>query len=85
MLVPPKPWTDHESGGYLTIRTAAVRGITRELEAYLKHANLTGSMDRVFGGLDALGRTKWRVNEDLLKHIIYAWNNGEKVSKLPVE
>lgn len=83
MIVPPKPWVDYQSGGYLTITTEAMRGATQEAEQYLKEAVLSGSLDRAFGGLDALGRTRWRINDTMLKHIITAWNTGKSIGKIP--
>lgn len=85
MLVPPKPWIDYQSGGYLTVKTHCMRGVTKEAEDFLKKGSLSGQLNMVFSGLDVLGSTKWRVNEDVLKHMIYAWNTGKSIGKLPAE
>ena len=85
MLVPPKPWIDYQSGGYLTIKTSCVRGMTKEAEYFMRRGSFDGSLNQVYSGLDALGMTKWRINDALLKFAIHAWNTGQAIGKLPVE
>jgi DNA-directed RNA polymerase len=85
MVVPPKPWIDYRSGGYLTIQTYCMRGLTKEMEWLMKQGSLNGKLGQVFSGLDALGQTRWRINDRVLQHMIHAWNTGNKVAKLPVD
>ena len=60
-----------------------VRGMTSEVEAYLKEGTIRQSLARVYTGLDALSGTAWRINDRVLKHLIHAWNKGLPIGKLP--
>ncbi|PJF17057.1 DNA-directed RNA polymerase, partial [Paramicrosporidium saccamoebae] len=83
MLVPPKPWITYNSGGYLTQRTACVRFKDDPLHLALVHqADKDGRLERILCGLDALGRTSWRINEGILKVALEMWNSGVNVSTL---
>jgi DNA-directed RNA polymerase len=62
-----------------------LRGVTAEIEAYLQKNHSLGKLSNLYAGLDALGRTPWRVNEDLLKHMITAWNSDMPIAGLPAE
>ena len=70
MLVPPRPWTRWDSGGYIRLKPRVMRthGSSVQVEA-LKRARL----DRVFEALNALGRVRWRVNAPALGAIEDAW------------
>jgi DNA-directed RNA polymerase len=62
-----------------------MRAINPEIEAHLSDGSMSGALDDVFAGLDALGMTRWRINEDILKHVIHAWNSGKPIAGLPEE
>ena len=80
MLVPPRPWTRWDSGGYIRLKPRVMRthGSSVQVEA-LKRARL----DRVFEALNALGRVRWRVNAPALGAIEDAWARSLAIADLP--
>ncbi|RDA89345.1 hypothetical protein CP532_6110 [Ophiocordyceps camponoti-leonardi (nom. inval.)] len=85
MLVEPKPWTSFHSGGYLASETALVRVKAGNVEQtlYNKAAIETGDMAQVLKGLDILGKTAWRINENILMVMLKAWNKGDEIANIP--
>ncbi|RCI09492.1 hypothetical protein L249_3960 [Ophiocordyceps polyrhachis-furcata BCC 54312] len=85
MLVEPKPWTSFHSGGYLASETALVRVKSGNVEQtlYNKAAIETGDMTQVLKGLDILGKTAWRINENILRVMLKAWNKGDEIANIP--
>ncbi|KAK4536794.1 hypothetical protein CDCA_CDCA09G2819 [Cyanidium caldarium] len=79
MLVPPRPWTSYNRGGYLRPRglVMRLRGGRRHLEA-LKHSDLS----EVFAGLNALGATPWRINRPVLEVVERLWQRGGDIAGL---
>lgn len=79
MLVPPRPWTSYNRGGYLRPRGLVMRtrGSRRQVEA-LKHADLS----EVLAGLNALGATPWRINRPVLDVVERLWAAGGDVAGL---
>lgn len=83
MLVPPRPWLTFNSGGYLTQRMPCVRMKEDPVHLALIHqADKRGALDRLLAGLDALGRTAWRINEGILRVALEMWNGGVNVATL---
>jgi len=80
MLVEPKPWTRFDRGGFLKKRTKVmrIRGSRGQTEA-LRDAPL----ERVFEGLNALGKLKWCVNTDVLDVCQAAWDQKLAIGELP--
>ncbi|KAF8229392.1 DNA/RNA polymerase [Tricholoma matsutake] len=84
MLMKPKPWLDHDDGGYLYNRTAAMRyKDSMEQQSYLKQASRAGSIELVYASLDVLGSTPWQINKDVFDIVLQVWNSGERLGKLP--
>ena len=86
MLVRPKPWTALRNGGFLEHPSTAIR-LTDDVESrrYANIASSNGDMDQIFAGLDVLAETPWRINNDVFKVMVDAWNTGEKMAKLAPE
>lgn len=85
MIVEPRLWESFNEGGFLTCKTNLVRvkpGNTEQL-LYSKAALDCGDMDQVLKGLDVLGKTAWRVNEDVFDVMMLAWNSGEEIANFP--
>lgn len=82
MIVEPKPWTSWNEGGYLKHSTPIVRlsNSDRSGKNYIAAAHEKGDMDQVYAGLTALGRVPWKINKDVLKAQIEAWNSGEAIA-----
>ncbi|KAI9016695.1 hypothetical protein DFJ74DRAFT_644589 [Hyaloraphidium curvatum] len=85
MVVKPKPWVSYNSGGYYTIPVDVVRLQTTDREALqlIKDADERGHLDRVYLGLDILGDTPWKVNDQVLAVVQDLWATGEAVAGLP--
>src|SRR5271168_1257522 len=80
MLIPPKPWTGFDEGGYWFTREEVMR--TRnsiEQKAYLKEASERKHLDELFAGLDVLGSTCWTINRNVFDVVIRVWNSGEEL------
>lgn len=87
MIVPSKPWTGFNEGGYLRYSTPIMRlkGNDEVQEMYAQAACEKGDLQQVFAGLDVLGKTGWRINRDVLQVILEAWNSGEAIANIPPE
>lgn len=85
MVVEPKPWRKMNSGGFLESKSTLVRVRSGDVEQklYTKAAIQRGDMDQVFKGLDVLGKTAWRINNDVLGVMLDAWNSGDQVANIP--
>lgn len=84
MLVPPRPWTSHNMGGYLFTPSNVVRTKdSAETMAYVKAASDAHNLDEVYKGLNILGETAWTVNSKVLDVISKCWNTGEQFLDIP--
>ncbi|KAF2152358.1 DNA/RNA polymerase, partial [Myriangium duriaei CBS 260.36] len=85
MVVEPVPWSGFRTGGYLNypdnfVRMPAGDETPRE---YAMAAIQKGHMDQVFRAISALGKTPWRINQDVLRVQIEAWNTGKEIAGFP--
>lgn len=85
MVTEPKPWRKMHDGGFLESKSSLVRTKSGDIEQklYAKAAIKRGDMDQVLKGLDVLGKTAWRINNDVLKVLLEAWNSGEEIANMP--
>lgn len=84
MLVPPKPWLSHDSGGYFSVKTSAMRyKDSIEQNSYLRAASDNNGLEVVFAGLDVLGTTAWCINHEVFDVVLKVWNSGEDVADMP--
>jgi len=74
MLCPPLPWVDRKVGGYLTpeMRRPLVRVVLPEYGSEFT----AEQMPVVFGGLNFIQATPWRVNTRVLDVALELWDNG---------
>lgn len=82
MVIEPEPWTAFNKGGYIYYPNPVIRFGTPDKvpQDYARAAIERGDLDRVFSALDALGKIPWRINEDVLRVQIEAWNSGEPLA-----
>lgn len=87
MIVEPKPWTSYREGAFLEQREPVVRLHVDDPQSrnYAIAAANNGDMKQMFAGLNALARTRWRVNRDVFKIMLAAWNSGEATGKIVAE
>ncbi|KAJ1031329.1 hypothetical protein NDA18_002545 [Ustilago nuda] len=84
MLVPPKPWTSHDSGGYYSVRQSAMRyKDSAEQGSYLRAASDTGDVDTILAALDVLGNTSWKINKPIFDVMLEIWNSGKDIAGMP--
>ena len=84
MLCPPKPWKGFLDGGYFKTVAPLLRvknNVDRQ-RRYVEVAASRGDLDSFFSGLDILGRTGWRINQDVYKVMLEAWNSGDPIANL---
>ncbi|TKX19877.1 DNA-directed RNA polymerase [Elsinoe australis] len=84
MLTEPVPWSDFKTGGYLNYTTDFIRIPANDQtpKDYAKAAIQKGHMKSVFDAINALSKTSWRINNDVLRVQIEAWNTGEPIGNL---
>lgn len=88
MVCKPKPWTGPRSGGYTIYESHLVRTTPGELlqPAYLKAVLQDDGIKEIRAGLDVLGGTGWKINQQVFEVMLEAWNEGGAVGKLaPLE
>lgn len=85
MIVEPRPWKTISEGGFLEAKTSFIRVQSGDVEqrTYARAAITCGDMRTVFKGLDVLGKTQWRINDDVFAVMTEAWNKGEELANLP--
>ncbi|KAF7554544.1 hypothetical protein G7Z17_g2828 [Cylindrodendrum hubeiense] len=85
MVAEPRPWTRMYEGGFLESKAPFVRVKPGDVEQklYTKAAIQRGDMEQVFKGLDVLGKTSWRINNNVLDVMVEAWNTGEEIANMP--
>lgn len=82
MLAPPKPWTNHRDGGYLTNAGGRVRMVRTRNRAYLAELD-NADMPDVYQALNAIQATPWRINGAVLDVMQEAWDAGGRIGGLP--
>ncbi|CAI7592671.1 unnamed protein product [Penicillium glandicola] len=84
MVCKPKPWTGPRSGGYKIYESNLVRTTPGELlqPAYLKAVLKDDGLKEIRAGLDVLGGTGWKINQQVFDVMLEAWNDGEAIGKL---
>ncbi|KAF2626763.1 DNA-directed RNA polymerase mitochondrial precursor [Macroventuria anomochaeta] len=87
MVVPPKPWSSFDNGGYYTLQSKVVRqksGDTSQ-RAYASTAIDNNDMNQVLAGLDVLGKVPWQINKPVFDVMAEVWNSGEGLAGLVPE
>lgn len=84
MLSPPRPWEDHNIGGFLGSPTNIIRvkhGDDSQLR-YIRAAAERGDLDQIYEGLNVLGKTGWNINRPVFEVMLEAWNSKEPLANL---
>lgn len=82
MVVEPQPWTGWSEGGYLHYPNPILRLPIGDKSGkdYFMAADDRKELDTVYKGLTALGQVPWKVNHDVFKVQLEAWNSGEEIA-----
>lgn len=85
MVVPPKPWTNVNDGGYLTsnIKPLCLVKFTKVSKEYLNQLNDV-EMPVVYQAVNALQNTAWSINSKVLDVMDTLWNSGANLPALPL-
>jgi DNA-directed RNA polymerase len=80
MIVPPTEWTGPQKGGYRWLEADLMRthGSQVQREA-LQH----GDLSLVYDGLNILGKTAWRINQEILDIAQTCWNENIPIGDIP--
>ena len=80
MIVPPRPWSSYDDGGYLSVGSKVMRSHGSLMQmAAVSRSELTA----VYRALNFLSQTPWRINSRLLDVMEKLWERGGGVAKLP--
>lgn len=87
MLVEPEPWTLFNKGGFISHpgKIMRIKSGDKDQRHYAEAAIDQGDMKTMFDGLNALGRTPWRINQPVFDIMLEAWNSGEAIANIPAE
>jgi DNA-directed RNA polymerase len=87
MLVAPDPWTHFNKGGFIShpAKVMRVKHGDKDQRHYAEAAIGQGGMVQTFKGLDILGKTSWRINQEVFDVMLEAWNSGEAIANIPPE
>lgn len=87
MVVPPKPWSSFDNGGYYTMSSKVVRQKAgdQSQKAYASTAIENGDMKQVLAGLDVLGKVPWQINRPVFDVMAEVWNSGEALAGIVPE
>lgn len=97
MVVPPREWVRYNKGGYLRADNLFMRGKysnegpsraqVNALEEKAREAEESGEpvqYQTVLDALNALGRTPWQVNTDVLPIVEEVWARGGGIAEVPL-
>jgi DNA-directed RNA polymerase len=84
MVVEPKPWTTPYNGGYLETRAMRLRLIhSRRVNKNYLSELAQEPMPMVYGAINALQATPWRINRAVLTVMRDVWDQGGNLGGLP--
>lgn len=82
MVVPPRNWTTPQDGGYLSAAIKPLKLVKSNNKAYLEE--LQGAdMPIVYEAVNALQRTAWQVNSQVLDVMLTLWSGESQIPCLP--
>lgn len=82
MVVQPKDWTTPFNGGYISSNIKPLRMVKTKNKAYLDELKNT-DMPIVYEAVNALQRTAWQINSQVLDVMEQLWENGSELAGLP--
>lgn len=82
MVVRPKDWTTPFNGGYISSNIKPLKMVKTKNKAYLDELKNT-DMPIVYEAINALQKTAWQINSQVLDVMEQLWENGSQVAGLP--
>ena len=82
MLVPPKPWTTHNDGGYYGPLAGKLSLITTFNHNYLDEM-ANREMPMIYEAVNTIQETPWQINRSVLSVFNLLWRNKSELAGLP--
>lgn len=82
MVVQPRDWTTPFDGGYISSAVKPLRLVKTKNRAYLDDLRHT-DMPIVYEAVNALQRTPWQINSQVLEVLETLWGNGSELAGIP--
>jgi DNA-directed RNA polymerase, mitochondrial len=82
MVVHPKDWTNPFDGGYISSNIKPLKLVKTKNREYLEELRNV-DMPIVYEAINALQRTPWQINSQVLKVMIELWESGSTLAGLP--
>lgn len=82
MVVIPRDWSTPFNGGYLSSNIKPLKMVKTKNRAYLEELTHT-DMPIVYEAVNALQRTAWQINSQVLAVMKTLWENGSELGGLP--
>lgn len=82
MVVQPKDWTTPFNGGYVSSNIKPIKLVKTKNRAYLDELK-NMEMPIVYEAVNALQRTAWQINSQVLETMQTLWENGSEMAGLP--
>jgi DNA-directed RNA polymerase, mitochondrial len=82
MVVQPKDWTTPFNGGYISSNIKPIKMVKSRNKAYLDELKHT-DMPIVYEAVNALQRTAWQINSQVLDVMQHLWDSGSTLGGLP--
>ncbi|KVI05303.1 DNA-directed RNA polymerase, helix hairpin domain-containing protein [Cynara cardunculus var. scolymus] len=82
MLLPPVNWTGYNRGAYFFLPSYIMRTHGAKQQRDIVKRTPKKQLEAVFGALNTLGATKWRVNRKVLGVVDRIWASGGRLADL---
>jgi DNA-directed RNA polymerase, mitochondrial len=82
MVVQPRDWEDPFSGGYLSSNIKPLKLVKTKNKGYLEELKNV-DMPIVYESINALQRTPWQINSQVLQVMQELWDSGSTIAGLP--
>jgi len=82
MVVQPKDWTNPFDGGYLSSSIKPLKMVKTKNKAYLEELRNV-DMPIVYTAINAIQRTAWQINSQVLGVMKTLWSQGSQIAGLP--
>lgn len=82
MVVQPKDWTTPFNGGYISSNIKPLKLVKTKNKAYLDELRNT-DMPIVYEAVNALQRTAWQINSQVLEVMEQLWDSGSEIAGIP--
>lgn len=83
MVAPPTPWKGVRGGGYFKLRLRLLNA--RRVNAGYMEELRNKDMPMVYGAINAIQATPWRINKGVLAVMKEAWDSGSLLGGLPAQ